>query len=194
MPVAPKTLRRNAPSADQSSIRRAVGVLMLAVAWMTMAVPSSAQRPPCERAAATLQALLGSSSEEIRLRAAIGLLQHSCSATTAVGITLRAKPECIEPANKDFDACILVCKSQDPHEQACFDACVDELGVDLTHCPQATNSVAGDRSPCDDCLRYCAEEIQECKRDCRRAEPWDPDCYDDCEYSCYDACSDPCRG
>ena len=139
----------------------------------------------CERANATLDGLLGSSSEEIRLHAALGLLSHGCASRS-----IQAAPGCVEPADAQYKACRANCKANSPQLQECHDGCVDVFGAVLERCAEGANVA---RNDCHDCLSSCAESRYECFESCRDADPWDPDCYDECdEIDCDEECESEC--
>ena len=150
----------------------------------------------CGQAHSALSALLNSSSEEIRLQAALGLLENACGPTGNL-FGSEVEPGCLEPGNAQYASCKASCRKNSPDVPECFDGCVDVLGAVLARCPEARNFVAGNRgetrsAACYDCQRDCAEDYYQCNKDCQQADPWDPDCYDQCEDDCDSACSPPC--
>jgi hypothetical protein len=189
------------PSTQRASQRTTwLTVACLAALCVLAAVPATGESTDCHPAGSckhahgVLSALLDSSSEEIRLHAALGLLENGCG-SSSVGIT-GAQPGCLEPGNAQYESCKANCRKNSPDVPECFDGCVDVLGAVLTRCPEGRDFVADNqrqnRSDCYDCLQDCSDAYYECNEDCRNAEPWDPDCYDRCERDCDSQCTPPC--
>lgn len=193
------------PSIQHASHRATwLTVACLAALCLLAAVPAFGdssgchQVDSCEQARGVMSSLLDSSNEEIRLQAALGLLEYGCG-SSSVGITATSEvqPGCFEPGNAQYESCKANCRKNSPDVPECFDGCAEVLGAVLTRCPEGRNFVAGNRerprgSDCYDCMQDCSEAYYQCNEDCRNAEPWDPDCYDSCESDCESSCTPPC--